>query len=337
MSDTNVNPEGKEGITRRRFLIGTGGVAGGLALAGSSLAGLSVGQQAGVRLASAQTLKTDLDILQFALTLEHFEDAAYRFANGSGLLKGTVADLFKAFGAHEATHVAAITDVIKKMGGNPVAEQPKYNLPTLQNQDEVVRLFTTLEEVGAGAYLGAAPLIKDKGILGAAASILNVEAQHASTFRAFMNDPMPSPAFGQAFTPDEVLAKVKPFLDVQAAPAPAGGYYTIENPAPSLAIAVNRINSVSANGVLYFPETGHSVSGVFQQFYKDHGGVAIFGFPISEPFSGPNRTDGKTYTQQFFQRARMEYHPENKGTPYEVLLGLLGAEQVFKDMMSNGK
>lgn len=337
MSDNNVNPEGKAGITRRRFLIGTGGVAGGLALAGGSLAGLTVGQQAGVRLASAQTLKTDLDILQFALTLEHFENAAYKAANASGLLKGTAADLFKAFGDHEAAHVAAVTDTIKKLGGTPVAAQAKYNLPTLQNQEEVVRLFTTIEEVGAGAYLGAAPLIKDKGILGAAASILNVEAQHASTFKAFMNDPMPSPAFGMPLTPDQVLAAVKPFLEVSSTPPPAGGYFTIDNPAPSLAVAVNRINSVSASGVLFFPETGHSLSGAFQKFYKDHGGLTLFGFPISEPFSGPNRTDGKTYTQQFFQRARMEYHPENKGTPYEVLLGLLGSEQVFKDMMGNGQ
>lgn len=337
MSDNNVNPDGKQGISRRRFLIGTGGVAGGLALAGGSLAGLSVGQKAGVSLAGAQTLKTDLDIVQFALTLEHFENAAYRAANASGLLKGTAADLFKVFGQHEATHVAALTDVVKKLGGTPVAEQPKYNIPTLQNQDEVLRLFITLEEVGAAAYLGAAPLIKDKGILGAAASILNVEAQHASTLKAFMNDPMPSPAFGMPLTADQVLAQVKPFLEVQNTPAPAGGFYTIENPAPTLAVAINRINSASGNGVLFFPETGHSVSGVFQQFYRDHGGVALFGFPISEPFSGANRTDGKTYTQQFFQRARMEFHPENKGTPYEVLLGLLGSEQVFKDIMGSGK
>ena len=37
-------------------------------------------------------------------------------------------------------------------------------------------------------------------------------------------------------------------------------------------------------------------------------------------------TDGSTYPTQHFERARFELHPENAGTPYEVLLGLLGRE-----------
>ena len=37
-----------------------------------------------------------------------------------------------------------------------------------------------------------------------------------------------------------------------------------------------------------------------------------------------NPADGKTYTVQYFERARFEYHPEHKGTPFEVQLGLLG-------------
>ena len=41
-----------------------------------------------------------------------------------------------------------------------------------------------------------------------------------------------------------------------------------------------------------------------------------------------NETDGKTYNTQWFERERMEHHPENAGTPYEVLLGLLGSEEL---------
>ena len=330
MSDYIV-PEGKEGISRRRFLGGTAAVAGGMALA-SGLGGLTLGQKAGLQIASAQTLKTDMDILQFALTLEHLEDAAYRAANGSGLLKGTAADLFKAFGDHEHTHVVTLTDVINKMGGKPVAEQAAYNLPKLESQDQIIRLFATVEEVGAGAYLGAAPLLKDKNLLAAAASIHNVEAQHASTLKAFMNDPMPSPAFGKPLSVEEVLAAVTPFLDVKNAP-PSGKYYTNVDPAPSLAIGANRVDAVNVSGVMYFAETGHTLNGPFMEYWKSNGGLAQFGFPITEPYSGANRTDGKTYVQQFFQRARMEWHPEYKGTRFEVELGLLGAEQLFKDMM----
>lgn len=333
MSKNNSSPDSRSGISRRKFLVGVGGVAGGLAIAGSGLATLSPGQQMGMRIAGAQTLKTDMDVLQFALTLEHLEDAAYRAVNASGILKGTPSDLFKAFGDHEHTHVVVLTDVITKMGGKPVQAQAKYNLPQIESQDQVLRLFTTIEEVGAGAYLGAAPLLKDKNLLGAAASIHNVEAQHASTLKAFLNDPMPSPAFGKAIPADEVLVMVKPFLEVPTGAAPPAGGYTNTNPAPSLAIAMNRVNNPNVASTLYFPETGHTLTGPFQDFYRKNGGLPMLGFPISEPFKGSNPTDGKEYVQQYFQRARLEWHPENKGTQFEVQLGLLGAEQVFKDMM----
>ncbi len=72
-----------------------------------------------------------------------------------------------------------------------------------------------------------------------------------------------------------------------------------------------------------FPQTGYSVSFGFLQFFQAHGGVNVFGYPISQelPEIGP---DGQSHTVQYFQRARFEYHPEFNGTPYEVELGLLG-------------
>ncbi|HEU5424150.1 MAG TPA: murein L,D-transpeptidase, partial [Nitrolancea sp.] len=54
--------------------------------------------------------------------------------------------------------------------------------------------------------------------------------------------------------------------------------------------------------------------------------LAVFGYPISEEFQEQNPADGKMYTVQYFERARFEYHPEFKGTPYEVELGLLGRQ-----------
>lgn len=336
MAEYIVPEEGNNnGITRRKFLIGSGAMAGGFALAGGiggALGGLTLGQRAGLQIAGAQALKTDLDIVQFALTLEHLESAAYKAVNASGLLSGTAKDLFAAFGDHEAQHVDALTKVVTALGGKPVMAQAAYNLPTLKSQDEVLQLFITVEEVGAGAYLGAAPLLKDKSLLAAAASIHNVEAMHASSLKAFVNDPMPSPAFGSPLTYDAVIAAVTPFLQA-APPPPAGGYYTNVNPAPSLAVAINSVKPVTAAGVLYFPETQHTASGPFADYYKAHGFIEMFGFPITEPYMGKSPTDGKDYVQQFFQRARMEWHPEHKGTQYEIQLGLLGAEQLFKDMM----
>ena len=78
-------------------------------------------------------------------------------------------------------------------------------------------------------------------------------------------------------------------------------------------------------GAFFYNETGHNLSNGFKDYWVQNGGLAIFGFPISEEFSEVSPTDGKTYTVQYFQRNRFEYHPE-KLPPYKVLLGLLGSE-----------
>lgn len=72
----------------------------------------------------------------------------------------------------------------------------------------------------------------------------------------------------------------------------------------------------------YFPETGHVVSNAFLEFFDRRGGLDIFGYPISEAMY-----EGSLIVQ-YFQRARMEWHPENPG-PYKVQLGLLGS-QVYR-------
>ncbi len=75
----------------------------------------------------------------------------------------------------------------------------------------------------------------------------------------------------------------------------------------------------------YFPETGHNLSGKFLDYWHAHGGLSINGFPITEA-QMERSTNGKEYLVQWFERSRMELHPENVGTPYEVLLGLLGRQ-----------
>lgn len=82
----------------------------------------------------------------------------------------------------------------------------------------------------------------------------------------------------------------------------------------------------------YFAATRHTLAYGFKQFWESHGGLAIFGYPISEEFSEKNADTGQTYTVQYFERNRFEYHPEFAGTPWEVSLGRLGvhvAPQTF--------
>jgi photosystem II stability/assembly factor-like uncharacterized protein len=78
---------------------------------------------------------------------------------------------------------------------------------------------------------------------------------------------------------------------------------------------------------LYFPSTGHSLSGTFLTFWQTHGGSAIIGLPVSEPVYQTNGDGtGRVYLVQYFQNLRLEYHPELSGSSYEVSVGQLGRE-----------
>ncbi len=81
-----------------------------------------------------------------------------------------------------------------------------------------------------------------------------------------------------------------------------------------------------APGVTRYPQTDHTLRGEFKTFWNQNAGLTNFGYPLSEEVLEVSPTDGKSYTVQYFERARFEWHPENAGTPYEVLLGQLGSE-----------
>lgn len=74
----------------------------------------------------------------------------------------------------------------------------------------------------------------------------------------------------------------------------------------------------------YFAQTKHSLGNGFKAFWDAHGGLAVFGYPLTEEYD--TFTDTGRYTVQYFEREWFEYHPEFKGTPYEVELGLLGVQ-----------
>lgn len=75
-------------------------------------------------------------------------------------------------------------------------------------------------------------------------------------------------------------------------------------------------------GVAFFPETQHTLRGTFRSYWERNGGLPIFGYPISEEFVEPGE-DGRNYTVQYFERHKLELHPEN-AAPYNVLLTRLG-------------
>jgi hypothetical protein len=77
-----------------------------------------------------------------------------------------------------------------------------------------------------------------------------------------------------------------------------------------------------------FTETGHDLCPPLRVFWERNGDLAVYGIPITNARDEHSVTDGNTYLTQWFERERLEYHPEHRATPYEVLLGLLGAEEL---------
>jgi hypothetical protein len=84
---------------------------------------------------------------------------------------------------------------------------------------------------------------------------------------------------------------------------------------------------INQPGYQYFGVTQHNVGPPFLQYWNANGGLPVFGLPRSEGFQESNKTDQHSYLVQYFERNRIEYHPENRATRYEYLLGLLGVEQ----------
>src|SRR5262245_37088985 len=72
-----------------------------------------------------------------------------------------------------------------------------------------------------------------------------------------------------------------------------------------------------APGFAFFPETGHNMGLAIKRFYDSHGGLDIFGMPLTEVFD----EDGMKV--QYFERARFELHPELPAE-FFVSLTLLG-------------
>jgi len=163
-----------------------------------------------VRKALAMSESGDVGILNFALTLEYLESAFYDEAKSRAKASGELKSLISLLADDEQQHVDALTATIKKLGGKPVAK-PKFDF-SYSNTAGFLKLAQTFEDTGVSAYNGAGPEIKSKEVLGAAGSIVQVEARHAAAIR-LQNNEEPSPnAFDPALDEAQVLKAVEPFL-----------------------------------------------------------------------------------------------------------------------------
>jgi rubrerythrin len=153
----------------------------------------------------------DLEILNFALTLEHLESDFYNVKGKSVGLSGQAKNYAMLFGEQEADHVKALTTLIKQLGGKPVAK-PSFVFPAT-SQSSFLKLASVLENTGVGAYNGAAPSLQSKQVLAAAGSIVQIEARHAAAIDLLIGtSPTPNKGFDTPLTKAQVLAAAGPLI-----------------------------------------------------------------------------------------------------------------------------
>ena len=205
-------------VSRRRFMALTGGSAALGAFLAACGGGDSTGTTttasmggSGADSGTEQFGKGDVGILNYALTLEYLETAFYADVIKSGLFKGSEQATIEKFGKTESEHVAALTALVKSIGGKP-APEPKTEFP-LGSASAVLKLASTVENIGAAAYLGQAPNIKSTAALEAALSIHSVEGRHAATLNTLLGKSItPDGAYAKPMDADEVLKSVEPFI-----------------------------------------------------------------------------------------------------------------------------
>ena len=199
-----VDPE-----TRGAFLRKAGLGAGALAIAGAFGGAIP-------NVARGATIpQSDIDILNFALTLEYLEGEFYAIANRNRVWGNNLRlrRFSTVVAQHEATHV----NFLKKVLGAKAVAKPKFDFKdTVTNRAKFAATAQVLEDTGVHAYLGQVANIKAKAVLVPAGRILSVEARHASWIRdvrfngGTTSPTTPAPAaFEDGFSKARILAAVK--------------------------------------------------------------------------------------------------------------------------------
>ena len=165
--------------------------------------------------ASGGSARGDLEIANYALTLEYLEADFYAKVVESGeVTDRKIAELAKSIGENEQAHVDALKSMVEQMGGKPAAK-PTTNFDDVLagGPEKILATAAEVENLGAAAYLGQAGSIKSMEVLAAALSIHSVEARHAAALNTLVGKTVvPDGAFAKPASKDEVLKKVQPFI-----------------------------------------------------------------------------------------------------------------------------
>ena len=248
--------------SRRSFMTDAATVGGGV-LALSALGGTAAadGHEGDGGNGSGSEDVSDIEILNYALGLEHLEYAFYDdfldshsedevensavakyFARPT--LRYSTYQQIQDVRDHEEAHVEALSRTIEDLGGTPI-EPADYEFP-YETIEEFVAIADRLEAVGVSAYAGAAPYIDSDEVLKAALSIHSVEAEHQTYFQ-LLHLQRPSPdAFNAARSMDAVLPIARQFVAGASDGGDAGRTFTVtvENVSTPGTLDTDRANGV---------------------------------------------------------------------------------------------
>lgn len=207
----------RDASSRKRFLsmVGGAGALGALTLVlGACGDDDEDKSSSGAAKDETGSVSADLEIVNYALTLEYLEADFYAAVLAAGVVTDkAVGEAAKRIGENEQEHVDALLATAKKLG-KPVT-RPKTDFKAVLDGGEkkVLGTAATVENLGAAAYLGQAGRIQSKEILAAALAIHSVEARHAAALNRIVGRPVvPDGAFAKPASMEEVLPQVKPFL-----------------------------------------------------------------------------------------------------------------------------
>jgi hypothetical protein len=246
---TSVREQIDKNPSSRRTFLNRSALAGGTLLALGGGTGFALAQEDDDTAAEEMTATfddvegTDIDVLNYALSLEHLENTFYRealetfdenhFMEAEALQSFSEANRQAVFGyvqtvaEHEAAHVDVLTQAVELLSGEP-AQEASYDFG-VETVDDFLALGQVLENTGVAAYAGAGPYIESPDLQGAALSIHSVEARHAAILN-WVNGESPFPnAFDPPSSQQEVLDAVSQFI----VSANGGGANQTATPTPT--------------------------------------------------------------------------------------------------------
>ena len=192
----------------------------------------------GTATAQVNSTQNDLNVLHYALTLEHLEATFYttgqqNFTADNFTAAGYPAELYQYISiieGHEQAHVTALTQVIQSLGGTPVTAGV-YDFSGVVDVPSYLAYALAFESTGVSAYDGALNALTSPTLQQVAATIATVEARHTSYLALFSPPPAqnvsdqgtghkPFPnAFETPSSPPSVAQIVAPYITQFGTPA----------------------------------------------------------------------------------------------------------------------